>query len=162
MTDQQNASRNATATSSSSAALRAAVSTPAPRKITLRDAIGFGIGDFYGGGQLTLIATYLSLFWTRFCGMDIATSQTVIGLSAFVSAVAALGFGVLDDNLYRYPIGRRFGRRRLLLLITAPLLLCGVFLWIPGHRWPSTPPHTSSGSCSRSFSRPPTIRCPAK
>ncbi|MBT1161899.1 MFS transporter [Bifidobacterium sp. SO1] len=120
------------ASTPSSAALRAAVSTPGPRKITLRDAIGFGIGDFYGGGQLTLIATYLSLFWTRFCGMSIAQSQTIIGLSAFVSAVAALCFGVADDNLYRYPIGRRFGRRRLLLLITAPLILFGVFLWIPG------------------------------
>ncbi|NEG88780.1 MFS transporter [Bifidobacterium aerophilum] len=117
---------------SSSPALRAAVATPGPRKITLRDAVGFGIGDFYGGGQLVIIATYLSLFWTRFCGMTIAQSQTIIGLSAFVSALAALCFGVADDNLYRYPIGRRFGRRRLLLLVTAPLLLFGVFLWIPG------------------------------
>lgn len=42
--------------------------------IGLKEAIGYGIGDCYGGGQLTLIGTYLSLFWTRFCGMDIAVS----------------------------------------------------------------------------------------
>lgn len=98
----------------------------------MRQALGFGVGDFYGGGQLTLIATYLGLFWTRFCGMSISTSQTVIGLSALVSAVAALAFGVLDDNLYRYGVGLRFGRRRFLLMIIAPMLLLGVFLWIPG------------------------------
>ncbi|WP_236023644.1 MFS transporter [Bifidobacterium miconis] len=118
--------------SGGSKALAAAVATPGPRKITMRQAIGFGIGDFYGGGQLTVCATYLTLFWTRFCGMDIGTAQTVVGLSAIISAFAALLFGVFDDNLYRYPIGRRFGRRRLMLLVTSPLILTGVLLWIPG------------------------------
>ncbi|WP_238549691.1 MFS transporter [Bifidobacterium callitrichos] len=117
---------------SGSEALHRAMSSSQKRAITMRQALGYGIGDFYGGGQLTLIATYLSLFWTRFCGMDIATSQSVIGMSALVSAVAALLFGVLDDNLYRYDVGRRFGRRRLLLMLISPLLLTGVFLWIPG------------------------------
>lgn len=115
-----------------SKALSAALSGASPRKITLKQAIGFGVGDFYGGGQLTIVAAYLSLFWTKFCGMSISTAQGVIGLSALVSAIAALIFGVLDDNLYRYDLGRRFGRRRLLLMIIAPLLLTGVFLWIPG------------------------------
>lgn len=119
-------------TDSESEALRNAIGTAARRNITMPQALGFGIGDFFGGGQLTLITTYLSLFWTRFCGMDIATSQSVIGMSALVSAVAALLFGVLDDNLYRYDVGLRFGRRRFLLMLTAPLLLFGVFLWIPG------------------------------
>ena len=115
-----------------SQALRAALSGTQPRKITMKDAFGFGLGDFFGGGQLTLISVYLSLFWTKFCGMSIATAQGVIGLSALISAVAALLLGVFDDNLYRYDIGLRFGRRRLFLLIIAPLLLIGVFLWIPG------------------------------
>ncbi|WP_043165216.1 hypothetical protein, partial [Bifidobacterium callitrichos] len=60
---------------SGSEALHRAMSSSQKRAITMRQALGYGIGDFYGGGQLTLIATYLSLFWTRFCGMDIATSQ---------------------------------------------------------------------------------------
>ncbi|MBT1164850.1 MFS transporter [Bifidobacterium felsineum] len=113
-------------------ALSHALQNPGVRKITLRNAIGFGVGDFYGGGQLTIIAAYLSLFWTTFCGMSIATAQSVMGLSALISAVAALLFGVFDDNLYRYNIGLRFGRRRFLLMIIGPLLLFGIFLWIPG------------------------------
>lgn len=115
-----------------SKALRAALSGTDMRKITLWQAIGFGVGDSYGGGQLVIIATYLALFWTRFCGMSISAAQGVIGVSALVSAVAALAFGVLDDNLYRYDIGRRFGRRRLLLMIIGPLILVGVLLWVPG------------------------------
>ena len=102
------------------------------RKITLREAVGFGIGDCYGGGQLILISTYLALFWSRFCGMSIVTAQSIIGVSALLSAVAALVFGVLDDNLYRYSIGRRFGRRGFMLMLIAPALLVGVLLWVPG------------------------------
>ena len=122
----------ATGGSKASRALGEAVGRSDRRRISLPQALGYGVGDFYGGGQMTIVATYLALFWTRFCGMDIATSQSVIGLSALVSAIGALLFGVLDDNLYRYNLGRCHGRRRLLLLVVAPLLLTGVFLWIPG------------------------------
>ncbi|OZG60972.1 sodium:galactoside symporter [Bifidobacterium lemurum] len=115
-----------------SAALREAVVASDKRRITLRDAIGFGIGDCFGGGQLALGTTYLALFWNRFGGMSITTAQGIIGACAIVSAFAALVFGVLDDNLYRFPIGLRFGRRRFLLALLSPLVLIGVFLWIPG------------------------------
>ena len=100
--------------------------------ISMRSALGFGAGDFFGGGQLALVTTYLALFWTRFCGMNISAAQGIIGASAMISAVSALLFGVLDDNLYRYEVGRRFGRRHLMLMIIAPSLLVGVLLWIPG------------------------------
>lgn len=95
-------------------------------------AIGYGMGDLYGGGQGALVATYLALFWNRFCGMDIGLTQGVIGMSAILSAFVALGFGVLCDNLYRFRVGRRFGRRRLVLAVVAPAVLVGFLLWIPG------------------------------
>lgn len=98
----------------------------------MREALGFGAGDVFGGGQLVLIPTYLALFWTRFCGMGIDVAQAIIGVSALVSAFAALAFGVLDDNLYRFRAGIRFGRRRLMLACISPLILVGVLLWIPG------------------------------
>ncbi|WEV75547.1 MFS transporter [Bifidobacterium sp. ESL0800] len=100
--------------------------------ITLGNAIGYGIGDIFGGGQLTLIGTYLVLFWTRFCGMSISLAQSVVGLSAIISGVAALSFGILGDNLYRFPIGRHFGRRHFFLMLVPPLILVGILLWIPG------------------------------
>jgi oligogalacturonide transporter len=103
-----------------------------PRKVTFASAVGYGMADLYGGGQGALVATYLALFWNRFCGMDIGLTQSVIGMSAILSAFAALGFGVLCDNLYRFRAGRRFGRRRLVLAVVAPLVLVGLLLWIPG------------------------------
>lgn len=102
------------------------------RKVTFASAIGYGMGDLYGGGQGALVATYLALFWNRFCGMGIGLTQGVIGMSAILSAFAALGFGVLCDNLYRFRVGRRFGRRRLVLAVVAPAVLVGCLLWIPG------------------------------
>lgn len=101
------------------------------RKVTIRSAIGYGMGDFYGGGQGVLVSTYLALFWTRFCGMNIGLAQSILGISTIVSAFAALFFGVLDDNLYRFRLARRFGRRHLLMLMVPPLLLFGILLWIP-------------------------------
>lgn len=102
------------------------------RKVTIRSAIGYGMGDFYGGGQGVLVSTYLALFWTRFCGMNIGSAQSILGVSTIVSAFAALFFGVLDDNLYRFRLARRVGRRHLLMLMVFPLLLFGLLLWIPG------------------------------
>ena len=64
--------------------------------------------------------------------MNISIAQGIIGTSAIISAISALMFGVFDDNLYRYRIGRRFGRRHLMLMLIAPSLLIGVLLWIPG------------------------------
>lgn len=64
--------------------------------------------------------------------MNISIAQGIIGISAIISAISALMFGVFDDNLYRYRIGRRFGRRHLMLMLIAPSLLIGVLLWIPG------------------------------
>ena len=55
-----------------------------PRKVTAISAIGYGMGDLYGGGQGALVATYLALFWNRFCGMDIGLTQSVIGLIPFL------------------------------------------------------------------------------
>lgn len=106
------------------------------RKITLKSAIGYGVGDFFGGGQMALIGTYLALFWTRFCGMSIGTAQAFIGMSALISAVAALCFGILDDNLYRFRLGRRFGRRRLIIFMVSPMILLGILMWIPGFPTP--------------------------
>ncbi|WEV52813.1 MFS transporter [Bifidobacterium sp. ESL0704] len=101
-------------------------------RITLGNAIGYGVGDIFGGGQLTLIGTYLVLFWTRFCGMSISSAQSVVGLSAIISGVAALSFGILGDNLYRFSFGRRYGRRHFFLMLVPPLILVGILLWIPG------------------------------
>lgn len=102
------------------------------RKVSLASAIGYGFGDFFAGGQSALMATYLLLFWNRFCGLSIGAGQSIFALAAVVSAFISLCFGVFDDNLYRYRFGRRYGRRRLILFLAVPAILVGSLLWIPG------------------------------
>lgn len=100
--------------------------------IRFRDAVGFGAGDFYGGGNQVINASYVALFWTRFCGLNIQTAQGILGSAAFVSALAALCFGAFGDGLFRHRLGRRFGRRHLILAVSCPLILFGILLWVPG------------------------------
>ena len=64
-----------------------------PKTISIWSALGFGAGDFFGGGQLALVTTYLALFWTRFCGMNISVAQGIIGTSAIISASATICIG---------------------------------------------------------------------
>ena len=63
---------------------------PHPKPISIWSALGFGAGDFFGGGQLALVTTYLALFWTRFCGMNISVAQGIIGTSAIISVRATV------------------------------------------------------------------------
>ena len=102
------------------------------RRITLANGIGFGIGDFFGGGSGALTGTYLSLFLTTYAGLSIAQAQSIQGVATILSAVTAIIIGGLSDSMYRFSIGRKLGRRRFFLLLGAPLLLLGCGMWIPG------------------------------
>lgn len=104
---------------------------PQGRKITLANAFGFGIGDFYGGG-FGQIATYLPVFWVTFAGLAVDQATSIMGIATIVSAFAALIVGSLSDNFYRYKIGRKFGRRRFFLIAGIPVLLVTAIVWIPG------------------------------
>ena len=102
------------------------------RKIGLLRGVGYGIGDFYGGGSGALTGAYLTLFWTTFAGISIAQAGTIQGITLIVSAITAMIMGAVSDNFYKTKLGRRFGRRRFFLLLGAPLLLIAIGMWVPG------------------------------
>ena len=104
---------------------------PQGRKIKLINAVGYAFGDFYGGG-FGPIATYLPLFWTTFAGLKVAQAGSIVGIATMLAAFSALVFGTLSDNLYKYRIGRKFGRRRFLILLGVPLLLVTILMFVPG------------------------------
>ena len=104
---------------------------PQGRKIKLINAVGYAFGDFYGGG-FGQIATYLTLFWTTFAGLKVAQAGSIVGIATMLAAFSALVFGTLSDNLYKYRIGRKFGRRRFLILLGVPLLLVTILMFVPG------------------------------
>ena len=101
------------------------------RKIKLINAIGYAFGDFYGGG-FGQIATYLTLFWTTFAGLKVAQAGSIVGIATMLAAFSALVFGTLSDNLYKWKIGRKFGRRRFLILLGVPTLLVTILMFVPG------------------------------
>ncbi|NMM97640.1 MFS transporter [Bifidobacterium olomucense] len=104
---------------------------PQGRKIKLINAIGYAFGDFYGGG-FGQIATFLTLFWTTFAGLKVAQAQSIVGIATMLAAFSALIFGTLSDNLYKWKIGRKFGRRRFLILLGVPVLLVTILMYVPG------------------------------
>lgn len=101
-------------------------------RITLRNALGYALGDAYGGGAPQLSGMYLAVFWTHFCGFSIAAAQGFIGAAAIISSISAIVFGTLSERFYRCRIGRRFGRRRFFILLTSPLVLVTLLMWVPG------------------------------
>lgn len=108
------------------------VKTRETGKISLANAVGYGIADCYGGGGPTLTGTYLAVFWTHFCGFDIGTAQSIIGGAAVASAVCAILFGLLSERFYLFRLGRRFGRRRFFIMLCSPLVLITLLMWVPG------------------------------
>lgn len=110
----------------------AAAVRPAKRKVTKARAAAFAMCDIYGGGYGNIQSLYLSLFWTTFCGLSIAQAQGIMGVATVLSAVMAIIMGAVSDNLYRTRFGRRFGRRRPLMVIGAITMLLAITMWIPG------------------------------
>lgn len=102
------------------------------RRITIWNGLGFGVGDVFGGGSGALTGTYLSLFLTSFAGLSIAQAQSIQGVATMLSAVTAIIIGGLSDSMYKFKIGRKLGRRRMFILLGAPLLVLGMGMWLPG------------------------------
>jgi oligogalacturonide transporter len=111
---------------------RSGVYPDGEKRITLWNGLGFGVGDIYGGGSGGLTGTYLTLFWTMFAGLTIDQSMTIQGTALIVSSFTAFVVGSLSDNLYKFKIGRRLGRRRFFLLTGSPIILLTIGMWFPG------------------------------
>jgi oligogalacturonide transporter len=102
------------------------------REITLKTSIGFGLTDMMGGGAFTIIGAWLLFFYTKFAGLTAVEAGSIIAIARIVDAVVSLFMGSLSDNLFKFKVGRKFGRRRFFLLIGAPLMLCYTLLWVSG------------------------------
>lgn len=103
-----------------------------PRKINIGRAIGYGMPDMMGGGAFTLIGAWLLFYWTTFAGLSAMEAASILAISRVADAVISLLMGSITDNLYRFKIGQKFGRRHFFLLIGAPLMLWFILLWVSG------------------------------
>lgn len=80
----------------------------------------------------TLVNAWQMFFYTTFCNISIAFVAGVMAASKLISAFLTPLFGSISDHLYETKFGRRFGRRKSMLLIAIPWKVATFPLyWIP-------------------------------
>jgi oligogalacturonide transporter len=79
--------------------------------------IGYGVGDIFGGGSVTIISFYYLIFLTDVVRINPALAGTVILISKIYDAITDPFEGVLSDRTRT-----KLGRRRPYLLIGIPLI----------------------------------------
>ncbi|PJM75103.1 MFS transporter [Bifidobacterium simiarum] len=81
----------------------------------------------------TMVITWQMFYFTTFVKMSVMLVTLMLTVGKVVGAVATPFWGYLSDRLYRTAFGRRFGRRRAVLLLSIPLnFIFYMGLWIMG------------------------------
>lgn len=79
-----------------------------------------------------LVNAWQMYFYTTFCNASIVTVTLMITIGKLVGALFTPVVGYISDNLYKTRYGKRFGRRKGVLLIGIPLkILTFPLYWIP-------------------------------
>ncbi len=109
------------------------------RRVPLKNAIAYGIGDIYGSGAFLLIGLLFLFFLTDYVGLSPALAGLVFAVGKGVDAITDPLMGYVSDITRS-----RHGRRRVYFLVgIVPVALSFVLLWVPPFR---------GGRSSRSFS----------
>lgn len=103
------------------------------RKVTLGTALGFGVTDLLGGSAYAIVSAWLLFFFTQYTDISATQGASILVIAKIFDAFFSVFVGYLSDNLFKFKLGRRFGRRHLLMLIGIPLVLEYMLIWQPGH-----------------------------
>lgn len=103
----------------------------ANRKLKMINKIGF---SSYQLNSVTdvLVSAWQMYFYTTFCNISIVSITLILTVSKIITAIVTPMIGYISDNLYKTKFGKKFGRRKGLLLIGIPLkILTFPLYWIP-------------------------------
>ncbi|WP_324029338.1 MFS transporter [Pantoea sp. JZ2] len=103
---------------------------PVRRKVGTGTAIGYGITDIFGGGSMALIGTWLLFFYTTFCGLSMLEASSIFAIARIIDAILSPVMGYITDKFGSTRLGKRFGRRRFFLLISAPMMFVYALVWV--------------------------------
>lgn len=103
---------------------------PTERKVGYGVAIGYGVTDLFGGGAFVVIGTWLLFFYTTYCGLSVLEAGSIFAIARIIDAILSPIMGYITDNFGNTWLGRKFGRRRFFLLISAPLMFLYTLLWV--------------------------------
>lgn len=101
------------------------------KKLSWFNKIGFSCFQLAQFAEY-MINTWLMFYYTTFIGMPLVTVTFLFTLSKIVGGIINPVYGYMSDRLYQTRFGKRFGRRKSMLLIGIPLkTLLFILLWIP-------------------------------
>ncbi|MBM7543753.1 MFS transporter [Periweissella beninensis] len=106
-----------------------------PRAVNFKTALGFGATDLLGGSAYAIVAAWLLFFFTQYTDLSATEAAGILVIAKFFDAVFSIFIGYLSDNLFKFKIGKKFGRRHFLMLLGIPLVLEYVAIWQPNHNY---------------------------
>ncbi len=96
-------------------------------KLTTRQLVSYGLGDFYGGGTFFIIGLLYLFFMTDVVGMEPKIAGLIFVVGKLWDAVLDPLVGYVSDH-----VRSRFGRRRIFFLLgLIPAGLSFSLLWLP-------------------------------
>ncbi|WP_416353702.1 MFS transporter [Agrilactobacillus fermenti] len=101
-------------------------------KVGVTRSIGFGLFSFFSISMQGLVGAWLLFFYTTFCGLTAGQGATIFLIGRVADAIASLVMGNISDNIYKYKLGRKFGRRHIFILVAAPSVLFAITMWVAG------------------------------
>ena len=101
-------------------------------KIGIWRSIGFGTFSFFSISMQGLVGAWLLFFYTTFCGLSAGQGATIFLIGRVADAIASLFMGNISDNIYKYKLGRKYGRRHIFILAAIPSVLIPITLWVSG------------------------------
>lgn len=102
------------------------------RPIRVHNYLAYGLGDVLGGGAMAIISAWVLFFYTTYCDLSALQAAFIFSAARIIDAVASPLIGYISDNADSSAIGRRFGRRRVFLLVAIPLLPSFALMWVDG------------------------------
>lgn len=101
-------------------------------KVGIWRSLGYGVFSFFSISMQGLVGAWLMFFYTTFAGLSAGQGATIFLIGRVADAIVSLVMGNVSDNVYKYKLGRKFGRRHLFILIAAPSVLVATTLWVAG------------------------------
>lgn len=103
---------------------------PTERRVGYGTAIGYGVTDLFGGGAFAVIGTWLLFFYTTYCGLSVLEAGSIFAIARVIDAILSPIMGYITDNFANTWLGKKFGRRRFFLLISAPMMFLYALVWV--------------------------------
>ncbi|BFM05140.1 MFS transporter [Halioxenophilus aromaticivorans] len=97
--------------------------------------LAYGLNDVLGAGSMAVISGWILFFYTTFCGLSTVQAASIFAIARILDAVASPLIGHISDGLGNTALGKRFGRRRVFLLFSIPLLPSFALMWVSGQEY---------------------------